>query len=240
MNQRDDKRISQLSTFWTALRDAHSGNQAAKNAAQELLLERYGLPIRRYLTRLTDNRDASDELWQEFATRLIQGDFRGIDPSKGRFRSYLKTVLVRMALRQRQSSDRRATLELDQLPGEVPAEDDDSFDVDWREHLLARTWQALGDARPTYEQVLRLRTEMPSASSQALAEAMHDRHGVSWSAATLRQSLHRARERFGELLVNEVAHTVDPVTQEAVETELAALELLSYCKPWIDKWSAPV
>ncbi|MCA9178959.1 MAG: hypothetical protein KDB14_31060, partial [Planctomycetales bacterium] len=78
MNGRDSEQISKLSklsTIWTALRDAHCGDPATVKAAQQLLLERYGPPVKRYLARLTGNGEACDELWQEFAMRLIQGDF---------------------------------------------------------------------------------------------------------------------------------------------------------------------
>jgi len=238
VNQHDSERISQMSTMWTALRAAHAGDPAAISAARELLFERYGPPVKRYLARLTGDPEARDELWQEFAARLIQGDFRNIDPAKGRFRSYLKTVLVRMAHRHRKLADRRATVDLDQAPAELTDDDDQVFDSQWREHLIERTWNALRDARPVYEQVLRLRAELPDASSQELAVAMHERHGIEWTAETLRQTLRRARQRFGELLLDEIAHSVEPVSRETVEEELAALELLSYCKPWFEKWMA--
>ncbi|MCA9179285.1 MAG: sigma-70 family RNA polymerase sigma factor, partial [Planctomycetales bacterium] len=187
----------------------------------------------------TGNGEACDELWQEFAMRLIQGDFHKADPAKGRFRSYLKTVLVRMSHRHREQAARRATVNLELSPVEPVAEHDQpSFDLQWREHLIDRAWHALRDARPPYETLLRLRTEQPDASSQQLAAAMKDRHGVDWTAETLRQTLRRARQRFGELLLDEVAHSIDPVTRDTMEEELAALELLSYCRPWLDRWMA--
>ena len=50
------------------------------------------------------------------------------------------------------------------------------------------------------------------------------------TALGVRQMLHRARERFADLLVEEVAQTLGDPTDERLEEELIDLELYEYCR----------
>lgn len=49
--------------------------------------------------------------------------------------------------------------------------------------------------------------------------------------AGFRRTLPRAREQFAELLIHEVAHSLGTADAVPVERELAALELIDYCRP---------
>src|SRR5205823_2316590 len=57
-----NQRLSQISTAWSALRQAHEGTAAEATAAQRLLLERYSGAAHRYLLRATGDPHAADEL----------------------------------------------------------------------------------------------------------------------------------------------------------------------------------
>src|SRR3954462_2491056 len=89
-------RLSRISTMWTVLRTAHGGPTDAASAARELLLERYGGAGRRYLLGLLKAPHAADDLTQEFAVLVVTGKFQGADPSRGRFRNYVKTTLFHL------------------------------------------------------------------------------------------------------------------------------------------------
>ena len=91
-----DDHLSGISTMWTLLKDAHSGIPSAADAAKELLLARYGEAVRRYLLSLLRDPHAADDLTQEFAIRVLSGGFHAADPSKGRFRNYVKTTLFHL------------------------------------------------------------------------------------------------------------------------------------------------
>src|SRR5690349_5073543 len=91
----NDERLSRITTMWTMLGRAHGAGTAARDA-QELLMERYYGAVYKYLRRSLGNDDAAEDLFQEFALRFVRGDFRRIDPAKGRFRNYLRTVLVHL------------------------------------------------------------------------------------------------------------------------------------------------
>jgi hypothetical protein len=77
--------------------------------------------------------------------------------------------------------------------------------------------------------------------SAQLAERLAARLGRPFTAAGVRQLVHRGRELFGDLLVGEVARSlqVDAATPEGanrVEEELIDLGLLfSYCKAALER-----
>jgi len=47
--------------------------------------------------------------------------------------------------------------------------------------------------------------------------------------------LHRARQKFAALLLDEVAHSIERSTAEQVAEELADLGLLDYCQPALEQ-----
>ena len=70
-----------------------------------------------------------------------------------------------------------------------------------------------------------------------LAEALAARLDRAFTAAGIRQILHRSRERFAALLLDEVAHSLQSPTAEQLEEELAELGLLDYCRPALERGS---
>jgi hypothetical protein len=47
--------------------------------------------------------------------------------------------------------------------------------------------------------------------------------------------LHRSRDEFAQLLLQEVADTLDDPTRFDTEQELIELELLEYCRPALER-----
>jgi RNA polymerase sigma-70 factor (ECF subfamily) len=237
MNREDlDRRLSQIATSWTVLRAAHEGPEGEAAAARQLLLERYGPAARSYLRRALGDAHASDDLFQEFALALVRGAFRGADPRRRRFRHYLKTVLLNLVRRHHRRQKRRPQTrdpvgpELAGLAA-APADPKAEFDEDWRRQLLARAWDALAQSQPTFHAVLRFRADHPKMRSPEMAEELGRRLGKPLTPDGLRQTLHRARDRFADLLLDEIAHSLEAPTLEQVEEELAELNLLEYCRP---------
>jgi hypothetical protein len=106
----------------------------------------------------------------------------------------------------------------------------------WRDELLARTWDALSQAQPAYFQVLHFRAAHPEMPSGEIAKQLGESLGKALTAENIRQTLSRARERFADLLLEEVARSVDPSTAERVEDELHELNLMDYCRPALEKY----
>lgn len=234
-----NQRINLISTLWSLVLRAHRGPEEEMRSAREHLLARYGGAALRYLRGVLHDRGAADEVFQDFALHLLHGDLRGADPQRGRFRDFVKGTLLHLIADYRKREQR--------WPGPLPADGaalaDDServasdrrFVESWRDELLARAWAGLAavEARTgqPYHIVLRLRADHPELRSPQMAERLAGRLGRPFTAAGVRQALHRARERFAELLLGEVAHSLDNPTAEELEQELAELGLLDYCRP---------
>ena len=67
--------------------------------------------------------------------------------------------------------------------------------------------------------------------SDQLAEQLGASLGRPLTAASVSQTLHRARVKFAALLVAEVARSLETVVPDEVEQELLDLDLLRYCRP---------
>jgi RNA polymerase sigma-70 factor (ECF subfamily) len=234
----DDKRLSGISTIWTVLRDAHGGTGEAARAAQEQLVHRYGGAVYRYLLRSVGDPAAAEDLSQEFALRLVRGDFRHADPQRGRFRNYVKTALFHLVC-QHHRGRRKLPRPLPEGDVEPPSPSagncDVQFDHDWRNELLSRAWDALAEAQPAQYAALRLRAGDPKAPSPEFAAALGRQLGKPLTAVAARQLLHRARVRFAELLIDEAAQSLDAPSADAIAEELGELDLLEYCRAALDR-----
>ena len=78
--------------------------------------------------------------------------------------------------------------------------------------------------------VLELRTAQPLTSSEELAAELGRRVGRAYTAAAARQLLHRAREKFADLLLDAVAGSLDNPTADRLADELAVLGLGGVCQ----------
>lgn len=238
-------RLSAIVTRWTLLKNAHADGPEQARAAQERLLHRYGGAIRRYLLGCTRNPEQADELYQEFAIKFLQGGLQGADPEKGRFRHYLKGVIFHLLADQHQKKKRQPAGWHSELPEPVDsasstAESDAAFQEEWRAELLAKAWSSLeaeekATGQPWFT-VLTYRRDHPDDRSEAMAQALGERLGKPMTAAAVRQSLHRAREKFADLLLDQVVHSLQDPTVEALHEELVDLKLVQYCEVALERY----
>jgi RNA polymerase sigma-70 factor (ECF subfamily) len=242
----DDAHLSALSTCWTVLHDAHGTDPGRARAAQHVLVERYRPAIQRYLRAVVRDPHHADDLFQEFAVRLVRGDFRTVTPDRGRFRSYLKTVLYHLIVDWHRRKPRAPTgngSDLDAVPaaGEASiAGADGDFLAAWRQDLFDQAWAGLRaleqrGGKPLFA-VLRLRTDRPELRSHELAELLAARLGRPLSAGLVRKYLLEARERLADGLVAAVAESVAAPTPDAVADELQEVGLLDYCRDALARW----
>jgi RNA polymerase sigma-70 factor (ECF subfamily) len=239
-----DQRLSQIMTLWSMVEQAHGADAEAATAARQRLLERYGGAVKRYLLGALRDPEAAEELTQEFALRLMDGKYRGADPDRGRFRIFVKGVLAHViADHYRRQQVRPVALPSDvaeaQTPGRDPADPDPLFVESWRETVLSRAWQALADVesqtgQPFYT-TLRFRADHPELRSPEMAEQLSAQMGKPLSAAGVRQTLHRARDRFADLLLDEVVQTLGRSAEDDLGQELIELNLLKYCQSALDR-----
>jgi RNA polymerase sigma factor (sigma-70 family) len=240
MNDDVNQHLSRISTMWTMVFQAHKDAPQAA-AARAVLLERYCGAIYRYLLSAVRDAHVADELAQEFALAFVQGNFKRADPDKGRFRDYVKTVifnLIRKHHRRQNKEPHGLNLEVAEPAAPVESsEADEKFLQGWRDELLARTWEALAQVEKQTGQLfftmLDYRTKHPDTSSAQMAEEMTRQLGKPFSAAGVRQTIHRGRDKFADLLIDEVGRSLETSDGERIEQELVDLGLLSYCQ---DAW----
>ena len=245
MNETDlNSRISRIETIWTLVFDAHRAPPDEATAAQEAVLRRYSTAIYRYLQTALRDPNAADEVFQEFALRFVQGSFRRADPERGRFRHFIKKSLHNLILNYHQKQNRRPVSLPENVASPSAEEESDAaldreFNQSWRDEVLARTWEALAklqaETGKPYHDVLRFRASHPKLTSGQMAEALSTQLRKPLTDAGVRQTLHRAREKFAELLLDEVARSLQTNDPLQLRQELIDLGLFEYCRPAMEK-----
>jgi RNA polymerase sigma factor (sigma-70 family) len=230
--------LGNIATQWSLVRRAHDGSLAGSGAAaRHALVLRYAPAIRRFVQVVVRDPQLADELSQDAMVRLLKGDFSGADPGRGRFRDLLKTAIRNMARNHWAREKRRTPAEFDMDllaadSGDAVQRLDDQWAAEWKDNLMDVVWDRLRD----WEQeqpgsvawtVLRLRAEWPEDSSAALAARLSEATGREYRADAVRQQLRRARVRFVEFLVEEIAHGLPDATPDALRDELESLGLLA-------------
>ncbi len=213
-------------TRWSVVLRAGGVSPEEAHAALEQLCRDYWYPLYAYVRRKGHSPEDASDLTQDFFAKLLANDFaQGLSPEGGRFRSFLLTSLNRFLVDEwrRSKSLKRGggtfTASPEALISEhgeagylgeaAPAESAEHlFQRAWAETLLARALRRLAeecanrsDGRyEVIEPFLALDGEPPE-----LAEAAA-RLGLTLPA--FKSLLHRFRQRYRELLEDEVGQTV--------------------------------
>lgn len=211
---------------------ADHGDGARRAEALEKLCRTYWAPVYAFIRRSGRGVHDSQDLTQGFFVQLLERNaLRNLDPSKGKFRSFLLVVLrhfltneaKRAAAAKRGGGQIPLPLEaggaedrfLLQTPGPLTAEQ--LFDRNW---ALAVLDQVLGMLREEFAgQNLGERFEClkvflwNEGNSEDYAKAGAT---LGLTGATVKVAVHRLRHRYGELLRQEVTRTVEsPFEAEA-------------------------
>jgi RNA polymerase sigma factor (sigma-70 family) len=242
----NDDRLDGIETRWSLVRQAHAtGAGASAEQARGILVMRYASAIRRYVGGILKDRDDTEELAQDIVVRLLKGDFAGADPDRGRFRDLLKAAVRNMVRNYwaKQNRRRTAPLEFDDVADDSEDKLESSWLAAWQNNVLDHAWSALKDfersnpANPAHT-LLKWRAEFPDETSDQLAARLSAKVGTDVRPANARQMLRRARLRFADLLVKEIALGLDQATPGQLEEELAALGLLEHVRDFLpDDWN---
>jgi RNA polymerase sigma factor (sigma-70 family) len=236
----DDQRLSRISTQWTVLREAQLSEFTLAQTARAKLAQRY-LPVAyRYLLAIVKAPDLAEELCQELAVKFLESGFQNATPDRGRFRNYLKTTivnLVRNYYREQGKSPRQLLGDdANRISPEQDDEEEHVFRREWQSEVLDLTWAALKKHNQKYHRILRLRVEEPHLSSAEIANLYKQQFDESITAANVRKIQERAHTKFADLLVIEVANSLEDPSVESVREELVELDLLKYCKSAFERW----
>jgi len=203
-------------TLWTVVLRAKDHSREALEA----LIATYWKPVYIYIRRWGYPSEESKDLSQSFFADLLERDFlKGVSREKGRFRTFLLTVLKRYLIneserkRAQKQNGGKALLSLDYSRAErdftiMPVTDETperSFNRQWALEAMSRSLLALSrEMEPaTFELV------KPHLAGGPAYEETAKQLGIS--VVRLNNLIHRTRKRYRELLRLEVAGSLtDP------------------------------
>jgi RNA polymerase sigma-70 factor (ECF subfamily) len=224
-------------TQWTMVLTAQDQQSPQAGDALEKLCQRYWRPIYVFIRRCGHGPDDAQDLTQAFFARLLEKDYlKAADAAKGRFRTLLLTAAYRFLAdeRERTHAQKRGGAVIHVSMDELMAEEshpmglaevvtpETIFERRWAETVLATVLSRLRQEFESAGQQDRFDTLKPLLATDKQAPSGAEiaaKLGLSESAAY--SAVHRLRQRYGELLREEIAHTV--ASPEDVDEELQYL-----------------
>jgi len=238
-NEIDDRSDPQwfATTHWSMVLSAGQGDSSHPSVALEELCRAYWPPLYTYIRRQGHRPADAQDLTQAFFAKLLQKNFWArADPQKGRFRSFLLTALRQFLADER---DRVRTakrggglcfISIDEQTGEERLLEGMSRSPNG-EQQFDRQWAAtvLLQARA------KLRQECIAAGKSGLYNGVSVVDGknesslpyaviaqeLGMSVGALKSAVSRLRQRYGQLVREEVAHTVSSPCE--IEAEIRHL-----------------
>lgn len=223
-------------TRWTQVRHAKEASPEGRRALAELCVAYYE-PVTTFLRYELRDSDAARELAHDFFAQLLEGNgiFHAVK-ERGRFRSYLLGAVKHYVSHQREAARRlkrgggAELLPLDDdesaladvIPDRTALSPDASFDRQWALAVVARAFDALtrecADAGRSafFEQIQPwLVGDATHGDQAALAVA------CGMNANAFKVAVHRLRQRYRELVREEVAGTLEDPS--LIDSEMHAL-----------------
>jgi len=223
-------------THWSVVLAAGQSTDAQASEALEQLCRAYWYQLYAFVRREGSSAVDAQDLTQEFFARLLEKNYLAqVERQKGKFRSFLLAALRHFLADQRdraravkrgggadclsldaQTAEQRYCLEpVDRMDAEK------IYERRWAMTLLEQALTRLRDeniAAGKLELFERLRDFVAGESDISSAEAATQ---LGLTESTVKSALHRLRQRYRELVREEIAHTVaDPAE---IDTELRYL-----------------
>jgi DNA-directed RNA polymerase specialized sigma24 family protein len=225
-------------TRWTLVVQARGADENARAALSELCGTYYA-PVVSFLRSEGREDDAARELAHEFFVRVLAGaSFRGADPLRGRFRSYLLGAVKHFLadMRDKVAAAKRgggvSPVSLEEtasglaVSAQGSPDSERAFDRQWALTIVARGLTAVQEeleAAGKGDQFERLKPWITGAGEDQAEVAA----ALGMSAGAARVAIHRLRQRFRAAVKAEVAQTVP--AGDDVEDELRYLaSVLTY------------
>jgi RNA polymerase sigma-70 factor (ECF subfamily) len=230
-------------TRWTVVARAR-GDAPESRAALGDLCEAYWTPVFRFLRREGRSEDDSQELAQEFFTRLLSGGGIGqVDPQRGRFRSYLLGALKHFLAERKRNKGRQKrggdamimSIEsggTDTSPG-MPIPDpagpvfDAWFDREWALAVMDRGLTIVQAAFEESGKAQQFEVLKPwligDTENLSQADAAAE---LRMTSGAVKVAIHRLRKSFRDAIQAEIAETVANPNEIAEELRYL-IEVLS-------------
>jgi RNA polymerase sigma-70 factor (ECF subfamily) len=226
-------------TQWTVVLGAGGPSTEHARLALEELCRIYWRPIYAFVRRLGHSPHDAQDLTQEFFARLLAS--RSLDrvhPERGRFRSFLLSALKHFLanewdkVRSLKRGGGQPVLSFDSTDAETAVRaaetrslgPEQAFDRQWTlallDRVLARLQQEHLDAGKA-AMFAHLKETLTSDRSAVPYAVMASRLGVS--EGSVKVAVHRIRQRYRQLLREEISHTLaDPAQAEQELRDLFA------------------
>jgi RNA polymerase sigma-70 factor (ECF subfamily) len=224
-------------THWSVVLAAGNSASPHAEAAIEKLCRTYWFPIYGFIRHQGHDRHEAQDLTQEFFCRFLQSQALGsVDPSRGRFRSFLIASLKHFLANEWDKAKRlkrgggREFFSWDGLEPEeryrLEPSDEKSpetiFDQQWAQALVSATLAKLRvecadeDTESRFEVLKAFLSGNPEGISYA-----HAAEQLGLSESAVRSAIHRLRQRYAQIFRAQVAETV--TSPEAAEAEIRHL-----------------
>ena len=223
-------------THWSVVLAAGRSDVPQARAALEQLCQTYWYPLYAYVRRRGYAPADAEDLTQQFFAWLLERDWLGrADPQRGRFRSFLLTSISHFlanewdkARAQKRGGGRVVSLQRDEAETRCTREPVDhlspeqSFEWRWALALLEQVMNRLSaefarEGRADLFEALKpcLLGERTAQPYAALATKL------AMTEGSVKVAVHRLRQRYRQLLRDEIAGTVEK--PEEVEEEMRHL-----------------
>jgi RNA polymerase sigma factor (sigma-70 family) len=231
-------------TSWSRILAARDGSSSEARDALEGLCRTYWYPLYAFVRRQGHDADQARDLTQAyFAELLHKGYLDDYEPSRGRFRVFLKVSVKHFLSKERDKAQawkrggRTKVLSLDVRETEdryryEPVDrltPEEIFERRWALTILER---ALGRLRAEQAEAGRApefgRLEGFLSGQKEVASYREVATELSTSEGAIKTTVHRLRQRFGQLLREEIAQTVSG--PDEVDHEVK--HLLGVVAPW--------
>jgi RNA polymerase sigma-70 factor (ECF subfamily) len=224
-------------TRWSMVIAAGQSNLPESRDALEALCEVYWYPLYVYVRRRGHDEDDARDLTQGFFAKLLEKNWvADADPQRGKFRTFMLTALKHYMADEwdRQRAQKRGggkvplSLDFDtaedgyklELPDDRTPED--VYDACWAETVVQRARERLRREKlepGKEERFERLEGFVTGEGLEVPYKEVAEELGLSESAVKV--AVYRLRQRFGEIVREEVTNTVrDP---DDVESEMRHL-----------------
>lgn len=224
-------------THWSVVLRAGQLNSAESEAALATLCETYWPPLYAFVRRLGRSPEDASDLVQEFFARLLEKNYiAAADPTRGKFRTFLLTAFKRFMANEWDKTNRlkrgggQVHISLDSRDFEdrglaEPSHNETAekaFDRRWALKLLDVVLSRLEEefveaGKATQYQSLKIFL-MPESGEARQAQVAAD---LGTTESAVKSSVHRMRQRYRELLREEIGNTVS--TMSDIDDELRDL-----------------
>lgn len=226
-----------VTTHWSVVLAAKQGDPSEADAALEKLCRIYWYPLYAFLRREGRSPHDAQDLTQAFFAHLLRRAFlENVGPEKGKFRSFLLAALKHFVSDEWDkagaakrgggqpilSLDDHNPEELYLLEADAAAPAERIFEQRWALTLLGQALVRLREefaAAGKSREFNHLKAFLSTPSSDGAYDAVAEQLGLTVN--TIGVKVHRLRQRYGEFIRAEIAHTV--ASSADIEEELEHL-----------------